>query len=74
MSTRARPQRGAHGGTAHIEYTGGERGWVGDVPVQLLAIDRIARLGWSPRLSSDEAIDRTIAEMKADRARPPPGR
>jgi UDP-glucose 4-epimerase len=64
----------AHGGTARIEYTGGERGWVGDVPVQLLAIDRIARLGWSPRLRSDEAIDRTIAEMKADRARPPPDR
>ncbi|HTW76906.1 MAG TPA: NAD-dependent epimerase/dehydratase family protein [Thermoplasmata archaeon] len=59
----------AHGGRARIEYTGGSRGWTGDVPVQLLAIDRIARLGWSPRCSSDEAIDRTIAEMQAARRR-----
>ncbi|EQD36080.1 NAD-dependent epimerase/dehydratase, partial [mine drainage metagenome] len=29
-----------HGGRARIEYTGGERGWVGDVPRQLLDITR----------------------------------
>ena len=55
----------AHGGTARIEYTGGDRGWVGDVPQQLLAIDRILELGWRPRWSSAEAVDRTIAEMLA---------
>ena len=55
----------AHGGAARIEYTGGERGWVGDVPQQLLAIDKILRLGWKPRYSSSEAVDRTIAEMRA---------
>ncbi len=60
----------AHGGTARIEYTGGERGWVGDVPQQLLAIDRIRALGWRPRWTSSEAIDRTIAEMVADRRAP----
>ncbi|HXW66331.1 MAG TPA: NAD-dependent epimerase/dehydratase family protein [Thermoplasmata archaeon] len=53
----------AHGGRARIEYTGGERGWAGDVPQQLLAIDRIRQLGWTPRHSSAEAIDRTIREM-----------
>jgi UDP-glucose 4-epimerase len=53
----------AHGGHARIEYTGGERGWVGDVPQQLLAIDKIRALGWTPRDSSHGAIDRTIAEM-----------
>jgi UDP-glucose 4-epimerase len=58
----------AHGGRARIEYTGGERGWAGDVPVQLLAIDRMEKLGWSPRSTSAEAIDRTIAEMKSARA------
>jgi UDP-glucose 4-epimerase len=58
----------AHGGRARIEYTGGERGWAGDVPVQLLAIDRMERLGWTPRHSSDEAIDRTIAEIQTARA------
>jgi UDP-glucose 4-epimerase len=59
----------AHGGTARIEYVGGARGWAGDVPQQLLAIDRIRALGWRPRWTSGEAIDRTIAEMVADRAR-----
>ena len=58
----------AHGGRARIEYTGGPRGWVGDVPQQWLAIDRIRALGWSPRHSSAEAVDRTIAEIIASRA------
>jgi UDP-glucose 4-epimerase len=64
----------AHGGRARIDYTGGERGWVGDVPVQLLAIERMKRLGWEPRYSSDQAIDRTISEIQAARAgaRPSP--
>ncbi len=57
----------AHGGRARIEFTGGARGWSGDVPEQLLAIDRVARLGWTPRYTSGEAIDRTIAELAAER-------
>jgi UDP-glucose 4-epimerase len=57
----------AHGGRARIEYTGGERGWTGDVPQQLLAIDRIEKLGWRPRFTSAGAIDRTIEEMVAAR-------
>jgi UDP-glucose 4-epimerase len=57
----------AHGGKARIDYTGGDRGWVGDVPQQLLAIDRIQQLGWHPRWSSSEAVDRTIAELVAAR-------
>ncbi|HYA10548.1 MAG TPA: NAD-dependent epimerase/dehydratase family protein [Thermoplasmata archaeon] len=53
----------AHGGTATITYGGGERGWVGDVPQQLLAIEKVRALGWTPSCSSNEAIDRTIAEL-----------
>jgi UDP-glucose 4-epimerase len=53
----------SHGGRAHIEYTGGEVGWVGDVPQQQLAIERIGRLGWRPTLTSAQAIDKTIDEM-----------
>jgi len=55
----------ATGGRARIEYTGGNRGWTGDVPLQLLSIERIRRLGWSPRHSSAGAIDRTLAELLA---------
>ncbi len=57
----------AHGGTARIEFTGGDRGWLGDVPQQLLAIDRIRSLGWSPGLTSSQAVDRTIVELLAAR-------
>jgi UDP-glucose 4-epimerase len=37
-------------------YTGGERGWRGDVPVVRLNTDRIRRLGWRNRRSSREAL------------------
>lgn len=53
----------AHGGRARIEFTGGPRGWVGDVPQQLLAIRRIQSLGWNPRWNSGHAVDRTIEEL-----------
>ncbi len=55
----------ATGGRARIEYTGGDRGWTGDVPLQLLSIERMRRLGWSPGCSSAEAIDRTLGELIA---------
>jgi UDP-glucose 4-epimerase len=61
----------AHGGRARIEYTGGARGWVGDVPVQLLAVDAIEKLGWRPRFTSAAAIDRTIEEMARSQNRAP---
>jgi UDP-glucose 4-epimerase len=61
----------AHGGRARIEYTGGPRGWSGDVPQQLLAIDKASALGWTPQYSSAAAIDRTIEEMARARGLTP---
>ncbi len=61
----------AHGGRARMEYTGGDRGWVGDVPQTFLSIDRILALGWRPRYTSAQAIDRTIEEMVEARRCPP---
>ncbi|MCI4365868.1 MAG: NAD-dependent epimerase/dehydratase family protein [Thermoplasmata archaeon] len=55
----------ATGGTARIEYTGGDKGWTGDVPQQLLSIERMGRLGWKPRYSSAGAIDRTLQDLLA---------
>ncbi|MGI0054256.1 MAG: NAD-dependent epimerase/dehydratase family protein [Thermoplasmata archaeon] len=52
------------GDRAKIVYTGGSQGWAGDVPQQLLAIDRLERLGWSPAHTSADAIDRTIEELR----------
>ncbi len=38
-------------------FTGGERGWVGDVPRMLLSIDRLRALGWKPVMGSRESVD-----------------
>ncbi len=63
----ARKVVAVHGGRARVEYAGGSRGWVGDVPQQLLSIDRIRALGWNPPRTSAQAIDRTVEEMAAAR-------
>jgi len=41
------------------KYTGGSRGWIGDNPVVELSLERIMKLGWKPKVSSEEAIRRT---------------
>jgi UDP-glucose 4-epimerase len=38
------------------EYTGGARGWKGDVPIVRFRSDKLARLGWRCRFSSSEAL------------------
>jgi UDP-glucose 4-epimerase len=53
------------------EYTGGQRGWKGDVPVVRFRSDKLASLGWSCRYSAIEAlvesIDSNIAEAGLER-------
>jgi UDP-glucose 4-epimerase len=44
------------GGTAEIVFTGGDRGWIGDVPNVEYDISKISGLGWQPRLDSEGAI------------------
>lgn len=45
------------------EYTGGEGGWIGDVPRFRYCLDKIHRSGWRATLSSDEAVRRTVREV-----------
>ena len=45
-------------------YTGGERGWVGDSPFIHLDNSGIKSLGWSPSLSIEEAVKKTINWLK----------
>lgn len=45
------------------EYTGGDRGWKGDVPVVRLDATRMGKLGWKPRFNSREAIRASLIEM-----------
>ncbi|HXR25959.1 MAG TPA: NAD-dependent epimerase/dehydratase family protein [Candidatus Binataceae bacterium] len=49
-----------------FEYTGGDRGWKGDVPIVRLATDRIRTLGWRCTLNSREALRESIVAMIAD--------
>ena len=46
-----------------LKYTGGERGWKGDVPYMLLDCTRLKRLGWRPRYSSEEAVRLAVKEL-----------
>ena len=45
------------------EYTGGDRGWKGDVPVVRLNSDKIRALGWDNEYTSAEAMKKAIRTM-----------
>jgi UDP-glucose 4-epimerase len=51
---------------AKIRYTGGNRGWVGDVPKVNYSVEKLKKLGWTPRLTSNQAVDRAVAEIVAE--------
>jgi UDP-glucose 4-epimerase len=44
-------------------YTGGDRGWTGDVPKMRLSIEKLSALGWEPLVESDEAVRRSAREL-----------
>jgi UDP-glucose 4-epimerase len=48
------------------EYTGGDRGWTGDVPKMRLSIEKLAGLGWEPSLSSDEAVRQGVRDVLSE--------
>lgn len=45
-----------------FKYTGGESGWKGDVPRFRYDLTKVHGAGWRARLSSDEAVRRTVRE------------
>jgi len=47
----------------NLIYSGGNRGWKGDVPIIRLNTDRIKSLGWQRSLSAREALKSSIKEM-----------
>jgi UDP-glucose 4-epimerase len=46
------------------QYTGGERGWVGDSPFIFLNCGRMRGLGWQPRLTIRQAVERTVDYLR----------
>jgi UDP-glucose 4-epimerase len=48
------------------QYTGGERGWVGDSPFIFLDTGRVRGLGWRPKLGIRAAVLRTLTYLQAN--------
>ncbi len=53
-------------GQVEFEYTGGNRGWKGDVPIVRLNTDRIRTLGWVCGAGSREALRQSMSAMLPD--------
>ncbi|HYI95029.1 MAG TPA: NAD-dependent epimerase/dehydratase family protein [Bryobacteraceae bacterium] len=47
-----------------FDYTGGDRGWKGDVPIVRLNSSRIRSLGWQNRMGSREAVRQAVIAMR----------
>jgi len=46
--------------TPKIQYTGGERGWIGDNPFIFLDCSKIRSFGWKPKYSIKDGIIKTL--------------
>jgi UDP-glucose 4-epimerase len=49
-----------------FKFTGGVdggRGWLGDVKIMQLSIEKLKRLGWQASLNSEEAVRRATQEL-----------
>ncbi|MCZ7357863.1 MAG: NAD-dependent epimerase/dehydratase family protein [Candidatus Methanoperedens sp.] len=49
-----------------FHYTGGKRGWKGDVPSMVLSIDKIQELGWEPVHNSRNSIVEAVRSSLKD--------
>ncbi|MFB6242344.1 MAG: NAD-dependent epimerase/dehydratase family protein [Candidatus Nanosalina sp.] len=45
------------------EYTGGEKGWDGDVPEMRLSIEKLKETGWRPEHDSASSVRKTVTEL-----------
>jgi UDP-glucose 4-epimerase len=48
----------------NLEYTGGERGWIGDNPFIFLDTKRIQALGWKPKYGIREGVIKTVEYLR----------
>ena len=46
-----------------FNYTGGKRGWRGDVPRFQLDVTRINNLGWKASFSSDDSVRKAVIDL-----------
>jgi UDP-glucose 4-epimerase len=57
---------GLPAGSTRFDYTGGDRGWRGDVPVVRINTDRIRALGWKNERTGRQALRASMESMLAD--------
>jgi len=50
----------------HLNYSGGERGWIGDSPFIFLDCGKIRGLGWQPKLTIRDGVIRTLEYLQAN--------
>ena len=50
------------------EYTGGERGWVGDSPLVHLDTKKANSYGWKPKISIEKGIRRTVRYLLSEKS------
>ena len=50
-----------------LSFSGGRRGWIGDIPLIHLDTSRIRSIGWRPKRSIREAVDLTVDWLDANR-------
>ena len=50
-----------------LEYTGGDRGWIGDNPFIFLDTKKIQATGWKPKFTIEQGIIRTLRWLEANR-------
>lgn len=46
-----------------LKFTGGERGWTGDVPQVRLDVSKLKRLGWEAGYDSDGAVKKAVDDL-----------
>jgi UDP-glucose 4-epimerase len=47
-------------------YSGGERGWIGDSPFIFLDIAKVRSLGWKPKLTIRQGVEKTVDYLGAN--------
>ena len=49
-----------------FKFTGGDRGWKGDVPIMLLSIEKLKSMGWRPKYNSEQAVRLAVRDLLED--------
>ena len=49
-----------------LDFTGGDRGWIGDNPFIFLETKKVRGLGWEPKLTIQQAVVKTVEYLQAN--------